>query len=224
MELVGPAGAGKTAALRALGQRADSVQPGLRIDRLRYLPIIIWHTLALASTGFELLEESPRSWWPGMRHLVRLRTLHAVLAREASPSHRAIILDEGPVFSLSRLSMFQNASLGNGRLARAWRTILDRWAGTLDVVIWLDAPDPVLAQRIRSRSKFHQVKEATDQQLYEFLGRYRSAYREVLARLTAAGHVRLVEMDTDGESADQAAAKILAVLERMQAASSGGSV
>ncbi len=224
VELVGPAGAGKTAALRALGQRADSVQPGLRIDRLRYLPIIIWHTLALASTGFELLEESPRSWWPGMRHLVRLRTLHAVLAREASPSHRAIILDEGPVFSLSRLSMFQNASLGNGRLARAWRTILDRWAGTLDVVIWLDAPDPVLAQRIRSRSKFHQVKEATDQQLYEFLGRYRSAYREVLARLTAAGHVRLVEMDTDGESADQAAAKILAVLERMQAASSGGSV
>jgi hypothetical protein len=215
VELLGPAGAGKTAVLRALGQRDESIRPGLRIDRVRFLPTMIRHAIGLAPTAFELMRRSPGSWRPVMLHLLRLRSLPGVLSRGTTPAYRAIVLDEGPLFSLSRLSVFHEANTGNGRLALGWHAALDYWAGALDAVIWLDAPNPVLWQRIRERSKEHQIKDKGEREAFEFLDRYRDAYREVLARLTTIGRVRLTWIDTAAESVDQATARILDVLGRM---------
>lgn len=223
VELVGPAGAGKTAILRAIARSDARTQAGMHISRFKYLPLMLWYSLALSPLGLDMLWENPRSWRSGMLHLLRLKTLHSVLAREASPDHRTIVLDEGPVFSLSRLSVFQNASRGPGRLARGWRAELDRWAQTLDVVVWLDAPDPVLAQRIRDRSKPHRIKDEGEEAVYEFLERYRVAYQEVLDLLKAGGRVQLVELPTAGWSADRSAAVILDALERIRPASASTS-
>lgn len=218
VELVGPAGAGKTALLHAISARDGTVQSGLRIDRLQFLPLILWHSLALAPAAAELFAENPRSWWPGMRQLVRLRTLHPALAREAGAASRAIILDEGPLFSLARLTVFQNADRGHGRLAREWRSQLARWAEALDVVVWLDAPDTVLSDRIRTRGKPHMVKNGTEREVIEFLDRYRSAYRSVLDYLHAAGHGRVVEIQTNESTTDRIAEDILVVLRHGRAA------
>lgn len=214
VELVGPAGAGKTALLRAISARDPSVRSGLRIERLQFLPLILWHALALAPTAVELFAENTRSWWPGVRQLVRLRTLHPALARETSSGSRAIILDEGPLFSLTRLSVFQKADVGHGRLGREWRAELARWTSELDVVVWLDAPDHVLSERIRGRDKDHMVKDATEQEMTEFLGRYRSAYLGLLDRVRAAGRVRVVKIETHEHTTDHIAGIILAALER----------
>jgi len=215
VELVGPAGAGKTTVLRALGRRDKSIRAGLHIDRLRSLPAMARQGLTLAPASFELLRQSPRSWLSGMVHLLRLRTLHPVLGREALPAYRAIVLDEGPVFSLTRLSAFHSAGHGEGRLAREWGRELERWAGALTAVFWLDAPNLVLLDRIRSRPKDHRIKTKTLREAYDFLDRYRSAYLEVLDRMTAIGLVRVVGLDATGESADQAAAGILAALDQL---------
>jgi adenylate kinase family enzyme len=214
VELVGPAGAGKTALLRAISARDPSVRSGLRIERLQFLPLILWYTLALAPAAIELFTENTRSWWPGMRQLVRLRTLHPALAREAGSGSRAIILDEGPLFSLTRLSVFQNADLGHGRLAREWHAELARWTKELDVVVLLDAPDHVLSERIRGRDKEHQVKDATEQEVTEFLGRYRSAYQGLLDRVRAAGRVRVLKIQTHENTTDRIAEIILVALGR----------
>jgi shikimate kinase len=214
VELVGPAGAGKTALLHAISARDASVRSGLRIERLQFLPLILWHALALAPAAIDLFAENTRSWWPGMRQLVRLRTLHPALAREAGSGSRAIILDEGPLFSLTRLSVFQKADVGHGALAREWRAELARWTKELDVVVWLDAPDHVLSERIRGRDKEHQVKDATEQEVTEFLGRYRSAYQGVLDRVRADGRVRVVKIQTNENTTDRIAEIILVALGR----------
>jgi shikimate kinase len=215
VELLGPAGAGKTAVLRALGQRDENLRLGLRIDRVRFLPMMIRHAIGLAPTAFELMRRSPWSWRPAMLHLVRLRSLPGVLSRETTPTYRAIVLDEGPLFSLSRLSVFHDANSGSGRLALGWRAALDYWAGALDAVIWLDAPNPILWQRIRQRFKDHQIKDKSERAAFEFLDRYRDAYREVLAKLTSVGRVRLLWIDTATESIDQATARVLETLGQM---------
>lgn len=212
VELVGPAGAGKTALLRALSARDPSVRSGLRIERLQLLPLILWYALVLAPVAIQLFAEHPRSWWPGVRHLVRLRTLHPALAREAGSGSRAIILDEGPLFSLTRLSVFQNADLGHGGLAREWRAELARWTKELDVVVWLDAPDQVLSERIRGRDKEHPVKDGSEREVTEFFGRYRSAYLGVMDRVRAAGRVRVVKIQTNENTTDRIAETILGAL------------
>jgi hypothetical protein len=211
-ELVGPAGAGKTAMLRAIGQRHTGIRAGLSIDRARFLPAITRHTVALLPTCFEVLRDDRRSIWPVMLHLIRLRTLPTVLASETARGPSAILLDEGPLFSLARLSVFQRAHESRTRLGRAWQEQLDRWTTLLDVVIWLDAPDPVLVQRIRTRFKPHSIKEDPDHAMHEFLGRYRQAYEEIRTRLTAAGRTRMIDVDTAVVSAEQAAPIVLAAL------------
>jgi len=211
-EIVGPAGAGKTAMLRAIGQRHAGIRAGLSIDRARFLPTITRQTIALLPTCFEVLRDDRRSMWPIMLHLIRLRTLPAVLAQETARGPSAIVLDEGPLFSLARLSVFHRAHESRTRLGRAWQEQLDRWTTLLDVVIWLDAPDPILVQRIRTRFKPHSIKEDPDHAMHEFLGRYRQAYEEIRTCLTAVGRTRMIEVNTATVSAEQAAPVVLAAL------------
>jgi hypothetical protein len=211
-ELVGPAGAGKTAMLRRLGQRHTGIRAGLSIDRTRFLPALTWYALALVPTGLEVLQDDWRSTWPVMLHLLRLRTLPAVVTQEASTGPAAIVLDEGPLFSLARLSVFHRARENRARLGREWDDQLGRWSNLLDVVVWLDAPDAVLAQRIRKRLKPHRVKDDSDQAIYEFLAQYRRAYSDIRARLVSTGHTRIIDVDTSVMPAEQSVPMVLAAL------------
>lgn len=211
-ELIGPAGAGKTAMLRRLRQRHTGIRAGLSIDRVRFLPALTWYALALVPTGLEVLRDDWRSTWPVMLHLLRLRTLPAVVAQETRTGPAAIVLDEGPLFSLARLSVFQHARENRARLGREWDHQLERWSTLLDVVVWLDAPDAVLAQRIRKRVKPHRVKDDSDQAIYEFLGQYRRSYADIRTRLVSAGHTRIIDVDTSVLPAEQSVPMVLAAL------------
>lgn len=215
VEIVGPAGAGKTALLRTLG-RDPRVQTGVHIDRVRQFAEMVVHGAAHLPVALTLLGRGWQPLWYGLLHLVRLRTLPRAIALAAAGAEAdVILLDEGPVFSLARLSVFQQANQGDGRLAGAWHTELDRWSGLLDLVIWIDAPDAVLAVRIRSRLKRHQIKGGTDAEVAVFLERYRRAYREILDRLTTGGRVGMVHLDTADLAVDVAAGRLLAELERL---------
>ena len=212
-ELVGPAGVGKTAVLRAIAQLAPLVRTGLRLDRLRQLPGVTWGAVALAPAMADMMFTDARWLWSGLRHLGRLRALPAEIARARASGHQAILLDEGPVFSLGRLSVFQHANAGNGHLARQWRSEVTRWGMLLTGIVFLDARNDVLAQRIRQRSKDHQVKSGTDHEVDDFLNRYRSAYRDIMNRLTTDGRVQIVELDTTTAPVEQIAAGALTALD-----------
>lgn len=213
-ELVGPAGVGKTAVLHAISRLAPALRTGLRIDRIRQLPVIAWSMVALTPAVAEMMIVDPRQLWPGMRHLGRLRSLTTELAhaRTLAP-HEAILLDEGPVFSLGRLSVFQHAGEGTGVLARQWRSEVAHWSRVLDGVIVLDARNDVLAERIRQRPKPHEVKASSDREAFAFLDRYRNAYRDIVARLTASGQVQTIEFDTSTTPVEAIAAGVLTALD-----------
>ena len=212
VELVGPAGAGKTAVLRAIRARDPGVRAGFSINRLRFAGVLVRHTLSLLPMSAELLWRRPRSWWPAMVHILRLRTLPSALAAAKRSGHRAIVLDEGPVFSLTRLIVFQDAHRCGGRLTQEWQRAYTRWIDGLDGIVWLDAPDTVLVRRIRERDKAHRIKGKTDDEILRFLRRYRDAFQDVLVEFRSAGRARITEIDSSGQTADQLAAALLSAL------------
>lgn len=211
-ELVGPAGVGKTAILRAIAGLAPLVRTGVRIERVRQIPALAWGMMALTPTMVEMLFADPRWLGSGARHLGRLRALPIDVERARASGHQAILLDEGPIFSLARLSVFHQADRGAGALARTWRNEVDRWSTLLNGIVVLDARNEVLAERIRQRPKAHQVKSGSDQEVFEFLDRYRSAYRDITNRLTASGRVQIVEFDTTTTPIEQVATDTLTAL------------
>lgn len=216
VELVGLAGAGKTAVLHALRRQSSGIQAGLRIDRVRSLLVITQQAVSLGPAGLGLVRKAGRGWRSSLQHLLRLRTLHTLLQPERTRADRAVVLDEGPVFSLCRLLLFQQRTHADAARPEEWLQEIAQWAGMMDLLIWLDAPNAVLAQRIRDRGKAHEVKHASSQEIDRFLERFRSAYREILERLVSGGRPWVVAIDTEVNSPDQVAATILATIERLE--------
>jgi thymidylate kinase len=90
--------------------------------------------------------------------------------------------------------------------------MLRQWAGTLDLVIWLEAPDAVLLERIRVRPHPHAIREQPEREAYAFLARYRRAYDEILEALTGSGQLAILRFDTTGAPPDAIADAVLGAL------------
>jgi predicted kinase len=204
VELVGLAGAGKTTIAPAL-QRLD---PEIRARPRVSWP---WHVAGVPP----LVPTFASLHWPfrgvltnEMKSILRLRALYRV-ARNATGC-RVLLFDEGPVYMLARTLVYGGKNIQTRGFARWWRRAIAQWAATLDVIVWLDAPDEVLSLRIHSRPKWHPLQGASDQMMAEFLRSYRQAFSRVLADLTAARQLQLWTVPTDRGSADLRARELLA--------------
>lgn len=211
VELAGPAGAGKTTLLRELVARERPSCAGLAPRSLRDAPHAVGAACSSLAALAELAMHGPTPRREHARHLVRLGALRARV-RAASRAHAIVLLDEGPVYSLARLHAAGACGAAGSALERGWRRALSYWRGALDTIVWIDAPNGVLADRIRSRRKPHRAKHAPDAQLVGFLDGYRRAYGVVLAQLTAPGGTRLVVLPAEGEPVRSRADRLLDAL------------
>jgi AAA domain-containing protein len=210
VELAGPAGAGKSATRRALIARSPAEGGtvwGLPVSSL------LRNGMELAPSFIPLWRQARSPLWEETRHMVRLRTLQRSLQRGGSAPN-AIIFDEGPVFALARLRAFGHPIMRSEGSEHWWRATVHEWAGLIDAVVVLDAPDEVLAQRIRSRAEDHEVKQAPDPELAAWMARFRQALNWVLARLVLENGMTVLRLDTSSDTPKQLAEQALAGLDR----------
>ncbi len=177
VEIVGPAGAGKSTLYQALRGRNN-----LRLDnfpdvrRLANLPFFLWNGAWVIGSlrGLGGLSRRELAW------MSILRGWPALLQKTDS---RVTVLDQGPVYLLTELREFGPASLRTSATDALWRDLSARWSQTLNLIVWLDADDADLLERIRTRKKAHIVKDASAEETLSFLNRYRAAYGRVMADL-----------------------------------------
>jgi hypothetical protein len=196
VELIGPAGAGKTTLARAIAGRVAGVRTGLRLDRVRDLPAVAASAVRVAPAFASGLLAGTRTAAHDARYSIRLLAHRAAAARALRTECHLIIVDEGPVYMLARLLGFGSAGVEHSRFGREWLGSIDWWRRRLDAVVWLDAPDETLAARIRSRPKRHRAKHASDAALREFLSCYRAAFATVVTRLTSTNGPRAIYVDS----------------------------
>jgi hypothetical protein len=206
IELAGPAGAGKSTLSMSL------------VRRLHGAPGEIWGlpVLSLLLNGAQLVPTFTRLWlhsksplWEEARHMVRLRTLHRALRRPGSYRDGVLVFDEGPVFALAWLRGFGHETLRQDPSAEWWRTALREWASIMDVVVVLDAPDQVLAARIRARPHPHQVKEFPDLEIARWMAQFRQALDWVLAEMARHGGPSVVRLSSQEDPADRIAGRVV---------------
>jgi len=212
IELIGPAGAGKTTLSRALKRRSERIQIGAEIElrKIKYVPVFVRNALLLLPIILYRWHYSRWFTWDEIKAMVYLRAWPRVVRRQASNDGTLILLDHGPVFKLAKLNAFGPEKLKSQGFEHWWHSMFERWAFTLDIVIWLDAPDKILLERINARNKRHAVKGKSEREAYEFLIRYRTSYEQILAKLTAYGRPTLFPFDTSQASIEQTADEVLA--------------
>jgi len=185
VEVVGPAGAGKTTLCKLL-----SLTQGIRLGnfpdvrKAANAPFFIRYGLGLTPTWVCASRSDGRRL--SRREFAWLTILSGwpmVLKKELKRNDGIILLDQGPVYLLSELDAFGPDYLKDRRTERFWQMRYRQWAATLDAVVWLDAADQDLLDRIRSREKEHIVKAEPGQMVFGFLRRWRGAYMRTLSRL-----------------------------------------
>jgi hypothetical protein len=210
VELAGPAGVGKSSVSRALCRRCTAVQ-----GTVWGLPV-----LSLLGNGVQLIPALCGFWldsrsllWNESRHMVRLRTLNHTL-QGALTEEQAVVFDEGPVFALAWLRGFGHETMRRSVADAWWHATLGEWARTVDTVVVLDAPDSVLAHRIRARPEWHEVKHASDPDISLWIARFRAALNWVLDALTADGGPAVIRITTDQHQPEYIADQIAAALDQ----------
>ena len=209
VELLGPAGAGKSTLARDLRARDPSVRG----------PIGVWGLplWALVSGALDLVPHAVALAWRGrlpplhqLAQMARLGALRRVVAREARRRAGLVLLDEGPIFALAWLDVFFPQA--DPAVSR-WRArTLRMWRAQLDAVVHLDAPDPVLVQRIRTRAKPHPVKHDPDDAIGAFTAQFRAAFQHALGELIATRPVTVLCVATHRQSSREAAVHVASAL------------
>jgi thymidylate kinase len=105
---------------------------------------------------------------------------------------------------LTMLYLFGPEALRSPSPKDWWTRTCKQWADTLDTVIWLDAANATLLERVRARKVGHRLKGKSDAEAFEFLRRYRESYGQVIAWLTANNDdLKVLTIDTARESLDR---------------------
>lgn len=214
IEIAGPPGAGKSTVMSLLADDAARIRSVRSLRSVAYAP-------CFARTALRVL---PR-WipsrsayglgWRELRIMVHLEALPHALPR--SRDGEIVMFDQGPVFMLARLAPFLGARAGDGRMRRWWNGAAARWASMLGTVIWLDAPNAVLVERIQEREKRHRIKDRSPAEAIDWLERSRQAYARTLSALTASRHTRVIRYETATLPPERLARVILAELPRASA-------
>lgn len=199
VELVGPAGAGKSTLAKGVSAVDRSVRSGLSLWGLPRRRLIR-SALALLPTMIGAGFKRARLRAGELAQLIRLDALHHVVVQEAS-QHRVIILDEGPIFALSWLDVFFART--GARAPAAWRQrVITDWATLLDVVVFIDPSDIVAASRPA------QAEDAVG-----FSTGFRRALERAISDLVdGGGHFVVDTLKTDPGPVDENTAALMAKL------------
>lgn len=215
VELVGPAGVGKSTVADELAGRDDTRRVSVWGLPLR---LVSRSAVRLVPTFLQVCFDSRALPWREMKYMIRLGALHQLLSQGTVQRHRLIVLDEGPAFVLSWLRVFGAERLLRSAAYERWvQRTLTAWVRLLDVVVSLDAPDAVLAQRIRSRAKPHLIRHQSDQQIAAFTARFRTAFASVIPALASLNGTRQVALPAGAQDPQAVAARVLQGIEGLLA-------
>jgi hypothetical protein len=203
-ELIGPSGCGKTSLARALRGGDARIAALPCPGRLEQLP---QHLRNAPLWLPALLRGGERPFtWSQARAMSYLGTWLGSVRRLAD-EERVVLMDQGPVFRLAFLSEFGAPALTRRpAFRRWWEAACARWAERIDLVLWLDAPDALLLERVRRRSVPHPIQGLSDAEARAFLALYRRGFEEVVGRLQRAGGASVLRLG-GGEALEVLAAR-----------------
>ena len=211
VEIMGPAAAGKTTLIRLLCRDGHEIRSGIDVASIRSAGV--FSAKAASFLPVWLLQRPRGRWftWREVKSLAFLDLWYREVERGRPSGVSATLLDHGPLYRLTSLREFGPDMAHSQRFERWWLTAFDRWRGTVDIVVWLDAPNELLLERVQQRGHWYLSADRSIEEKHEFLGRYRGALTTMLEGF-AEGGPTILRFDTERTPATEIADRVLEAL------------
>lgn len=199
IEICGMPGAGKSTIFHLMQSELPDVAFGCRVsifdnwltitlETFRVLPLY----LKLGVGGLFLYR---------LKLLLFLRTLYRIVRSRSQSRTRHMVFDQGPAF-LQVFLLAVASSFRPKECLKSWIAMdISRWSNLLNGIVWLDADDSVLLERVRQRNKHHSLKTRTAAERREFTEGFRFAYDWVLSIYEEAG-IPVLRVSTEENNVD----------------------
>lgn len=210
--MLGPAGAGKTTVVQALIRRGVAVRSQLQLP---------WATKVRVLGGIArdvvpaYWREQPHKRFFNLEELRRMLYIEgwqSQLARPV-PDGAITILDHGPIFMLGIVREFGPDFARHECFIRWCDHAVKAWSVALDLVLWLDAPNAILLQRIERRQRDHVIKGKPYEEGCVYLDRCRLSFERLLSEMTACGGPNVLRVDAATVAPDDIAECFLQALD-----------
>lgn len=210
VEIAGVAGSGKsTLAGHLTAHPRNRLDGPLRLRDPRHLRFVAHGTPRLAPLLVAAARARRTPTWTELKLLVYLMEWTRWLSGPGRHEAGATFIDQGPSYALARLRYIEPAVAGTEPSSRWWRSTTAAWADALDAIVWVDAPDDVLLERVNARTQNHEIKGASRAAGAAFIADYRRAYDRVLQALDRPGGPTILRFDTSRRASEDIAADVL---------------
>ena len=214
VELVGPAGVGKSTLYKALNSKGFpwlvchwsppvweiSNTPFFVKNILKLIPTFI----RMSGNGDRLLKRREIAF------MAILNGWQKKLRKETANSNKIIVLDQGPISIMAYLKVWGPKGLFSSNMTEWWEKIYGKWMQGLDMVIMLDTTDENIMWRINNRPQDHHLKGESANVMLDWLNKYRILYDQIVSRLASNNHrIRVIRIDSGINSVDEIVNKVL---------------
>jgi hypothetical protein len=207
VDIVGPSGAGKSSL-------ADALQHSKRVVGLAKppKPVLYYHLLKtiVPLSSSALCGCRSGRWFTRseMAVMASVSATHSILLKHYRDDV-VVAIKKGPLYQLAFLQMFGPPRRQTEIFHRWHNEWFDLWSRTIGLMVWLDAPDPVLFRRINSRNQHHPLKGKQIEHARPHFARQ----RQVINTITSSGRFLLLRIDTSRKVIPECVSHIVEVLE-----------
>lgn len=211
VEIVGACGSGKSTLTRALTDRdpAHQLEEFLQFKKLEHLKLSLRSLPGLAKLLVGALRARRLPDLTELKLVIYLMVWHRRVRRRPTSGTRLLIIDQGPVYALATLRRTSPPVPGTEPDGRWWKSMVAHWASSLDAVVWLDAPDDVLWERVQSRSETHEIKGQPKESGIDYIRAYRASFESTLDEFEDLGGPAILRFDTSRCTPDRMLPEIL---------------
>lgn len=209
-EMVGISGAGKTTLRQRLCQYNERIQFRIPPTKSSYLSFIVKHTFLWLPIYFRNGLRARFFTRKEIAMMGYLETWIPYLQMQTLTKGIVVLLDPGSIYWISELQNHSSDFTRSQQYKQWMEKKILQWSNAIDVIIWLDAPDELLFERVLMRDEWHEAKEQSKEKNFERFARERKSFKQIIAMRKKLSRPRVFSFCSDQTSTEEMATRILA--------------
>lgn len=216
IELLGVAGAGKTTLRRMLMEKSNRIKFVVPPAKRHYLLPVVKKTAIWLPNYIAHFRKGRWFGWEELKLIEYVETWIPHLHKQVIAAQSRVLLDPGSVYWLTALRYFGPEFTKGEEFEQWWNKMLLHWADVLEMIVWIDAPEDILYDRVLARNDWHEAKKQTHDEALKIFRLLREGYEETVRAMEIQGGPKIIRFRSDKSPPEEILHGVLSNLDEIE--------